>query len=78
MVETFNQKYLENRENQYINMTHVPRWFYKQVTYSNHEQAYIFVENDAIVPIENILYVIYHNLMKRSIRYDKKRNIPTN
>ena len=44
---------------------------YQEVTYSNHKQAYIFVENDAMVPIENSMYVIYHNSMKRSFRYEK-------
>ena len=72
-VQSQNQKYLGNVENQYIDMTCVPRRFYGQVTYSNHKQAYVFVENDVIVPIENSMYVIYHNPTDRTFRYNKKK-----
>ena len=37
-----------------------------------HKQAYIFTENDAIVPIENSTYVIYHDPTKRSFKCDHK------
>ena len=53
-------------------MTHVLRRIYGQMTYSDFKQADIFVENDAIVPIENSMYVIYHDPIKRSFRYDQK------
>ena len=53
-------------------MTHVPRRSYGQVNYSDQKQAYIFVQNDAIVPIKNVMCVIYHNPTKRSYRYDRK------
>ena len=49
-------------------MTHVPRRIYRQVTYSDQKQAYVFVENDAIVPIENSMFVIYHGPTKRSFK----------
>ena len=62
-LQSQNQKYLENRR------------FYGQVTYSNYKQAYVFVENDTIVPIENSMYVIYHNLTKQSLGYDKKQTL---
>ena len=39
-------------------MTCVPRRFYGQVTYIDHKQAYIFIENDAIVPIENNICIL--------------------
>ena len=42
-------------------MTCVPRRFYRQEMYSDQNQAYILVENDVIVPIENTIYVIYHD-----------------
>ena len=57
-VQSQKQKYLEDRKTQYTDMTHVPRRFYGQVTYSYQKQAYIFVENDVIDPIENGMYVI--------------------
>ena len=61
-------------------MTHVPRRLYRQVTNSNQKQDYVFVENNAIVPVDNSIYVIYHKPTKRSFRYDQKKNknIPTN
>ena len=77
-VQSQNQTYLEDRENQYIDMTHVPGRFYRQVTYSNQKQAciqkqsYIFVKNDVIVPIENNRYAIYHDAMKINFRYNEK------
>ena len=64
-AQTQNQKYSKDRENQYIDMTPVPRRFYQQATYSNQKPAYVFVENDAIVPIENGMYVICHDPVKR-------------
>ena len=59
-------------KNLYIDVTQVPRRFYGQVTYSDKKQAYLFVENDAIVPIENSMYVTYPNSMKRWLHYDQK------
>ena len=53
-------------------MTHVPRRLYGHVTYSNQKEAYVFGENDAIFPIQNSMYVIYHDPTKRSFEYDKK------
>ena len=29
------------------------------------KKAYVFVENNAIVPIENSMYIIYHDLIKK-------------
>ena len=52
-VQTQNQKYSKDRENQHLDMTHVPRRFYRQVIQSDQKQAYVFVENDAIGPTEN-------------------------
>ena len=43
-------------------MIQVSWGIYRQVTYSNQKQAYVFVENDAVVPTENSMYVIYHDL----------------
>ena len=53
-------------------MSYVPRKFYQQVTYSKQKQAYVFKVNVAIVPIEKIMYVIYHDPSERSFQYDKK------
>ena len=53
-------------------MTLGPRRFYGQVTYSDQKQAYVFVEIDAVVPIENSMYVIYLNPMKKSFKYYQK------
>ena len=50
-----NERYAGNRENQY--RTCVPRKFYGQVTYTIQNQAYVFIKNDTIVPIENSMYV---------------------
>ena len=36
------------------------------------KQAYVFIENDAIVPIENSMYIIHHDPSKSSFKYDKK------
>ena len=36
------------------------------------KQAYVFIENEAIVPIENSMYVVYHDPTKRSFKYDQK------
>ena len=44
----------------------------------NIHQAYIFVENNAIVPIENSMYVIYHYPMERSSNKIRRQKIPTN
>ena len=71
-VQSQNQRYAENREKQ--KKTYVPRKFYGQVTYSIQKQAYTFLENDAVVPIENSMDVIYQNPTKRSFKYDKKQN----
>ena len=64
-IQTQNLKYFKDRENQYIDMTQVPRMFYRQATYNNQKQAYVFVKNDAIVPIENSMHVIYHDPIKK-------------
>ena len=37
-------------------------------------QTYVFMENDAIVPIENTTYIIYHDPAKKSFQYDQKYN----
>ena len=70
-IQSQNQKYLKDRETQYIDSTNVPRRFYEQVTYNNQKQTYIFVENNAIVSIANSMYVIYHDPIK-SFKYNQK------
>ena len=52
-------------------MTYVLRKNYGQVTYSMQKQAYVLIENDAKVPIENSMYIIYHEPTK-SFKYDQK------
>ena len=64
-VQMQNQKYFEDRENQYIDMIQVPRRFYEQVTYSN-QKSICICRKYGIVPIENNMHVIYHNPTKRS------------
>ena len=44
----------------------------RQVTYSDQKQGYVFVENDAIVPMESSMYVIYNDPTKRGFRYGQK------
>ena len=53
-------------------MTQVPTGFYGQVTYDDQKQAYVLIDNNATVPIENSMYAIYHNHTKRSFQYDHK------
>ena len=53
-------------------MTKVPKIFYRQVTYDDQKQAYVFIENIAIFPLENNLCVIYHEATKQSYEYDGK------
>ena len=55
-------------------MTYVPRKCYGQVTYSMQKQAYVFIENDAIVPIESSMYFIYHIPKKGVSIMAKKQN----
>ena len=37
-------------------------------------QAYVFIENNAIVPIENSMYIIYHDLTKRSFNTIRRQS----
>ena len=53
-------------------MIYIQRRFYEQVTYSAQKQAYVFVENDAIVTIENSMCAMYHDPTKKSFKYDQK------
>ena len=39
-------------------MTQVPKRFCGQVTYNDQKQAYVIMENNAVVPTENSMYVI--------------------
>ena len=39
-------------------MTQVPKECYGQITYDNQKQAYVFVENNSLVPLENNMYII--------------------
>ena len=52
-------------------MTQVPKIFYGQVTYDDQKQAYVFVQNNRIVPIENMC-IIYHDPTKRGFQYNQK------
>ena len=61
-VQSQNQRYPENRENQY--RTYVTRKFHAQITHCMQKQAHVFKENDAIVPIEISMYVIYNDPTK--------------
>ena len=55
-------------------MTQVPKWFYGQVTYNDQKQAYVIVENNAIVPTANNMYVIYHDPTKAVFNMIRKEN----
>ena len=52
-------------------MNQLPKWIYGQITYDDQKQAYVFVENNAIVPLENNMYIFYHEPTKRSFQYNQ-------
>ena len=54
-------------------MFYIPRKFYGQVTYSMQKQANVFTANDATVPTENSMHIIYHDPTIRSFKYDQNR-----
>ena len=40
-------------------MTRVPQRFYRQLTYDEQLQAYVFTGNNALVPVETSMYIIF-------------------
>ena len=43
--------------------------FYRQVTYDDQLQAYVFINTNALVPAENSMYIIFCETTKRNFRY---------
>ena len=54
----------------YESITRVSHRFYKQVTYDDQLQAYVFVDTRTLVPAENSMYIIFPETTKRNIRYN--------
>ena len=50
------------------NMTRVTSRFYRQITYDEQLQAYVFT--DALIPAETSMYNIFHETTKRIFRYN--------
>ena len=42
------------------------------MTYNDQKQTYVFVENNALVPLENNIYIIFPKPTKRSFQYNQK------
>ena len=57
MVETSSDQLSQQG---YESMTRVSHKFYRQVTYDNHLQAYVFADTNALVLEENSAYIIFH------------------
>ena len=53
-------------------MTRMPYRSHRQVTYDEQLQEYVFTGNNALVPAETIMYVIFHEPTRRIFRYDPK------
>ena len=51
-------------------MTRVPRKCYRKVAYNKQKQTYIFIENNALVPLESSNYAILLLPTKQCLRYD--------
>ena len=69
-AQTQYQVQQEGIEDQY--MTQVPKRFYGQITYDDQKQTYIFVANNTLVPLENNMYIIFHEPNKKKFQYDQK------
>ena len=67
MIETSSDKLLPQG---YESMTRVLCGFYRQVTYDDHLPAYVFINTNELVPSENSMYIIFHETMKGSFRYN--------
>ena len=52
----------------------MPFRFYRQLTYDEELQLYIFVDIKARVPAEGHMYVIFHEPTKRNFRYNTTVN----
>ena len=48
----------------------MPCRFYRQVTYNEQLQAYVFIDTNARVPAEGSMYVIFHEPTKRYSSFD--------
>ena len=53
-------------------MTQIQKRIHRQVTYDDQKQAYIFVQNNTLVLVENNMYINFHKLTKRGFQYDQK------
>ena len=51
-------------------MTRVPCGFYRQVTYDEQLQAYVFTDTNAAISAETSMYIIFHEPTKQNLRYN--------
>ena len=49
----------------YESMTRVPCRFYRQMTYDDQLQAYVFTNTTALLPAEDSMYIIFHKPKKK-------------
>ena len=47
------------------NIARVPHRFHGQVTYNDWLQVYMFIDDNALVPLENSMYVFFINQQKQ-------------
>ena len=67
MVETSSDQLLQQG---YKNMTRVPHRFYRQVTYNEQLQAYVFTDTNVLILAETSIYVIFNESTKRNFKYN--------
>ena len=73
-----NNKLVETSSNQLpqqgfdTDMTRVSHIFYREVTYDKQLQAYVFTDNNAPVPVESGMYIIFHEPTRTNFRCNQK------
>ena len=71
MVETSSDQLLQQNFDKQ-NMIRVSHRIYRQVTYDEQLQEYVFADNSALVLVETRIYIIFHEPTRRNFRYDPK------
>ena len=64
MIETSSDQVLHE------SMIRVPYRFYRQMTYDEQQQAYVFTETNALILAETSMYIILHEPTKINFRYN--------
>ena len=54
----------------YESMIRVPHRFYRQVTYDDQLQVYVFTDTNALVLAQTSMYIIFHETTKTNFRYN--------